>query len=74
MKGWGSKSWELDGKSAMADTDGDIQRRSVGAVMGGGWGGHGGVGKSVGGKCHEKHKTVKTERRNKRCSVSVNEK
>ena len=62
VEGWGSKSLELDGKRAMADADGDIQRGGVGAVLSGGWGSHGGVGKTFGGKGHEKRKTVKTEK------------
>jgi hypothetical protein len=61
VEGWGSQSLELDGKWAMANADGDIQRGGAGAVLSGGWGSHGGVGKSFGGKGHEKKKTVKTE-------------
>ena len=46
----------------MADGDRHIQRGAVGAILGGGWGGHGGVGKTLGGKCHERRETVKTEK------------
>ena len=67
VEGWGDKSLEMDGGRAMADVDRHIQRGAVGAILGGGWGGHGGVGLSFGGKGHEKSKTVKTENRNKRC-------
>jgi hypothetical protein len=67
VKGWGSKSLDLDGKRAMADANGDIRRGSARAVLSGGWGSHGGVGKTLGGKGHEKKKTVKTERQQRRC-------
>jgi hypothetical protein len=62
VKGWGSKSLDLDGKRAMADADEDIRGGGAGAVLSGGWGSHGGEGKTLGGKGHEKKKTVKTER------------
>ena len=71
VEGWGSKSLELDGKRAMADADRDIQRGAVGAVLSGGWGtSHGGVGKTFGGKGHEKRKTVKTEKPQQEVSLS----
>jgi hypothetical protein len=61
VEGWGSKSLDLDGKRAMADANGDIRRGSAGAVLSSGWGSHGGVGKTLGGKGHEKRKTEKPQ-------------
>jgi hypothetical protein len=67
LNGWGGEGLHLHGKRAMADANGDIRRRSGGAVLSGGWGSHGGVGKTLIGEYHVKLKTVKNRKTAKRC-------
>jgi hypothetical protein len=69
LDGWGGKGLDLDGKRAMTNANGDIRRGSDGAVLSGGWGSHGGVGKSLIGEGHEKQKTVKQKRQRKKVSL-----
>jgi hypothetical protein len=57
----------------MADADGDIRRGGGGAILSGGWGSHGGVGKTFVGEYHVTMKTVNSNRKAATRGVDVSE-